>query len=95
MNNEISEEYKRALADLPRRKALARLEQDGAQSTAAVQRRVRTLAQERNILPADFAKLMHKRILILREAQSKLRLAPLRRPAGLAHDDPGGESHAV
>jgi hypothetical protein len=63
MNNEISEEAKRALADLPRRKALARLEQDGAQSTAALQRRVRTLAQERNILPADFAKLMHKRIL--------------------------------
>jgi hypothetical protein len=63
MNNEISEEAKRALADLPRRKVLARLEQDGAQSTAAVQRRVRTLAQERNILPADFAKLMHKRIL--------------------------------
>jgi hypothetical protein len=62
MNNEISEEAKRALADLPRRKALARLEQDGAQSTAAVQRRVRALAQERNIPPADFAKLMHKRI---------------------------------
>jgi hypothetical protein len=64
MTKEISEEAKRALADLPRRKALARLEQDGAQSTAAVQRRVRALAQERNISPADFAKLMHKRILI-------------------------------
>ena len=65
MNNEISEEAKRALADLPRRKALARLERDGAQSTAAVQRRVRALAQERNIPPADFAKLMHKRISTL------------------------------
>ncbi len=63
MNNEISEEAKRALADLPRRKALARLEQDGAQSTVAVQQRVKALAQERNIPPADFAKLMHKRIL--------------------------------
>ena len=65
MNNEISEEAKRALADLPRRKALARLERDGAQSTAAVQRRVRALAQESNIPPADFAKLMHKRISTL------------------------------
>jgi hypothetical protein len=62
MNNEISEEAKRALADLPRRKALARLEQDGAQSTAAVQRRVRAIAQERNIPPADIHKLMYKRI---------------------------------
>jgi hypothetical protein len=62
MNNEISEEAKRALADLPRRRALARLEQDGAQSTAALQRRVRAIAQERNIPPADFHKLMYKRI---------------------------------
>jgi hypothetical protein len=63
MNNEISEETKRALADLPRRRAAERLDRDGSHSTAAVQRRVRVLAQERNIPPADFAKLMHKRIL--------------------------------
>jgi hypothetical protein len=62
MNNEISEEAKRALADLPRRKALARLEQDGAHSTTAVQRRVRAVAHERNIPPADIHKLMYKRI---------------------------------
>src|ERR1700733_2513427 len=61
MNNEISEQAKRALADLPRRKALARLEQDGAQSTAAMQRRVRALAHDRNITPADIHKLMYKR----------------------------------
>jgi hypothetical protein len=62
MNNEISEEAKRALADVARRKAFDRLERDGAHSTAALQRRVRAFAQERNIPPADFAKLMYKRI---------------------------------
>ena len=62
MSNEISEEAKRTLADLPRRKALQRLERDGATSRPAMQRRVRAIAQERNLPPADFAKLMHKRI---------------------------------
>jgi hypothetical protein len=65
MNNEISEEAKRTLADLPRRKALQRLERDGATSTKAVQRRVRAIAEERKIPPADFAKLMYKRISTL------------------------------
>ena len=36
MTNEISEEAKRTLADLPRRKALQRLERDGAQSGPAM-----------------------------------------------------------
>ena len=62
MSNEISEQAKRTLADLPRRKALQRLERDGATSTKAVQRRIRAIAEERKIPPADFAKLMHKRI---------------------------------
>jgi hypothetical protein len=62
MTKEISEEAKRALADLPRRRAFVRLEPDGPHSTAAVQRRVRALAHERNIPPADFTKLMYKRI---------------------------------
>jgi hypothetical protein len=62
MNNEISEEAKRAIADLPRRKAADRLRRDGAQSMDAVRRRVRAIAQERNLQPADIAKLMHKRI---------------------------------
>jgi hypothetical protein len=61
MNNEISEEAKRTLADLPRRKALQRLERDGATSTPAMQRRIRALAAERSIPPADFHKLMYKR----------------------------------
>jgi hypothetical protein len=61
MNNEISEEAKRTLADLPRRKALQRLERDGALSRPAMQRRIRALAAERSIPPADFHKLMYKR----------------------------------
>ena len=54
MNNE-------AKPDAARRAAFDRLEKDGAHSTAAMQRRVRALAHERNIPPADFAKLMYKR----------------------------------
>src|SRR6185312_13970992 len=61
MNNEISEEAKQALADNARRKAFDRLEKDGAHSTAALQRRVRALAYERNIPASDYAKLMYKR----------------------------------
>jgi hypothetical protein len=61
MTNEISEEAKRAIAENRRRKAFDRLERDGAHSTAALQRRVRALAQERNIPAADFHKLMYKR----------------------------------
>jgi hypothetical protein len=63
MTNKISQEAKTALANAARRKAADRLERDGAHSTAALQRRVRSLAQERNIPPADFAKLMYKRII--------------------------------
>jgi hypothetical protein len=43
------------------RAAFDRLEKDGAHSTTAMQRRVRALAHERNIPPADYAKLMYKR----------------------------------
>jgi hypothetical protein len=42
--------------------AKVRLEIDGAHSTKALQRRVRVLAEERKLPPADYAKLMHKRI---------------------------------
>ena len=62
MNNEISEEAKRTLADLPRRKALQRLERDGATSRPAMQRRIQVIAAERSIPPADFHKLMYKRV---------------------------------
>jgi hypothetical protein len=61
MNDEISQEAKQALADNARRKAIDRLERDGAHSRAAMQRRVRALAQERNIPPVDIHKLMYKR----------------------------------
>src|SRR5258707_3505299 len=58
----ISEEAKRAIADLARRKAADRLRRDGAHSMDAIRRRVRAIAQERNLQPADIAKLMYKRI---------------------------------
>ena len=61
MNSDISEEAKRTLADLPRRKAMQRLELDGATSRPAMQRRILALAAERSIPPADFHKLMYKR----------------------------------
>jgi hypothetical protein len=62
MTNAISEEAKKALADVSRRKAADRLRRDGSQSMDAVRRRVRAIAEERKLQPAEFAKLMHKRI---------------------------------
>jgi hypothetical protein len=70
MNNEISEEAKKALADVRRRKAIDRLERDGAHSMDAVRRRVRAIVQERNLQPADIAKMMHKRISTTHSARS-------------------------
>jgi hypothetical protein len=49
--------------DVARRKAADRLERDGAHSIDAIRRRVRAIALERNIPPADFGKLLHKRII--------------------------------
>jgi hypothetical protein len=65
MSNEISEEAKKALADVSRRKAIDRLQRDGCCSMDAVRRRVQAIAEERNLQPADIAKLMHKRIRTL------------------------------
>ncbi len=62
MTNEISEEAKKALADVCRRKAIDRLQRDGCCSMNAVRRRVLALAAERNIPPAEYAKLMYKRV---------------------------------
>ena len=61
MNNEISEEAKKSLANAARNAAFRRLERDGVHSTAALQRRVRALAEERNIPTADIHKLMYKK----------------------------------
>ncbi len=63
MDNEISQEGNAALALNSHRKACERLRRAGAQSTAAMQRRVKALATERSIPPADYAKLFHKRVL--------------------------------
>jgi hypothetical protein len=61
MDEEISEKAKKSLAENARRKAFDRLKRAGAHSTAAMQRRVRALAAERDIPPADIHKLMYKR----------------------------------
>jgi hypothetical protein len=61
-DEEISQEAKTALANAARRKAADRLARDGAHSMDAIRRRVQAIAQERNLQPADIAKLMHKRI---------------------------------
>jgi hypothetical protein len=61
MDDEISDKAKKSLADNARQKAFDRLERAGAHSTAAMQRRVRALAAERDIPPADIHKLMYKR----------------------------------
>jgi hypothetical protein len=61
MNMEISEEAK---ANVAGRKARARLVRDGANSNAAMRRRLLALAPERNLPPAEYAKLLHKRIMM-------------------------------
>ena len=60
---DISEEAKQALANVAQRKANNRLLRDGCGTDAAMQRRVLALAAERNLPPADYAKLMHKRVM--------------------------------
>jgi hypothetical protein len=60
--SDISQEAKAALANVARQMATDRLRRDGAYLMNAVRRRVRAFAQERNLPPADFAKLMHKRM---------------------------------
>ena len=60
--SEISQEAKNALAEISKRKARERLHRDGSDSTPAMQRRIQALAAERSIPPADFAKLLHKRV---------------------------------
>jgi len=63
MNMEISEEAKIALANIAQAKARARLVHDGASSNAAMRRRPLALVTERNLPAAEYAKLLHKRIM--------------------------------
>jgi hypothetical protein len=62
MVDEISQEAQTALARVRHQKARERLHRDGAESLPAMQRRVLALAEERKLQPADFAKLMYKRV---------------------------------
>ena len=63
MSTDISEEAKLAIANAAGRIARARLVRDGASSNAAMRRRLSALAAERNLPPAEYAKLVHKRIM--------------------------------
>jgi hypothetical protein len=63
MSTEISEEAKLAIANGAMIRVRGRLVRDGSQSNAAFKRRVLLLAAERNLPPAEYAKLMHKRVL--------------------------------
>jgi hypothetical protein len=62
MDDEISQEGLAALAHARHRRAQERLRRDGAESRPAMQRRIQALAAERSIPPADYAKLMYKRV---------------------------------
>jgi hypothetical protein len=64
MNNEISEEAKLAIANGRLVRARERLVKEGCQTDAAMRRRVLLLAAERNLPSAEYAKLMHKRIMM-------------------------------
>lgn len=59
----ISEEAKEALANASLIKARKRLVRDGCHTDAAMRRRLMVLVTERNLPPAEYAKLMHKRVL--------------------------------
>ena len=63
MNMEISEEAKQALANRQLVIARGRLRNDGCSSDAAMRRRLLLLAAERNLPPAEYAKLLHKRVI--------------------------------
>jgi hypothetical protein len=64
MTREISEEAKLAIQNGTLVRAPGRLVKDGCQTDAAMRRRLLALAAERNIPPAEYAKLMHKRVLM-------------------------------
>jgi hypothetical protein len=63
MRTDISEEAKQAIANGQLIRARNRLVNDGCRTDAAMRRRLLALAAERNLPPAEFAKLLHKRVL--------------------------------
>jgi len=62
MRDDISQEAQTALARVRHQKARERLRRDGGESLPAMQRRIQALAAERSIPPADYRKLMYKRV---------------------------------
>jgi len=64
MSTDISEEAKQAIANGQLIRARNRLRRDGCSSNDAFRRRVLLLAAERDFPPTEYAKLMHKRVLM-------------------------------
>src|SRR6266436_5879483 len=75
MRDEISQEAKHALANAAKVRRMRRLNRDVCSKSDAVRRRLRYIAAERNLEPADIAKIIMRR----------LRLDDL---AGFAHQKP-------
>ncbi len=92
MNTDISEEAKQAIPNGHLVRARQRLVRDGWRTDAAMRRRLLALAAERNLPPAEYAKLMHKRIMMrsiqefCKKHNVSLDLADGRRPQGLEAD---------
>jgi hypothetical protein len=64
MNSDINEQAKAQVeAGKKRRLARERLRLDGANSTAAFQRRLRVFVQEKNLPEAEYRKLLFKRVM--------------------------------
>jgi hypothetical protein len=61
-SHEHRNQPKTSIAQLNQWKARERIERDGAHSNDSLRRRVRAIAEERSLPPADMAKLMYKRI---------------------------------
>src|SRR5258706_5663238 len=64
MSTDISEEAKIAMANGRLVRARQHLVRDGCCTDAAMRRRLLVLAAERNLPPAAYAELMHKRIMM-------------------------------
>jgi hypothetical protein len=62
MKDEISQEAKAALANAAKVRRMRRLDRDGCSKSDAVRRRLRYIAAERKLEPADIAKIIMRRL---------------------------------
>jgi hypothetical protein len=62
IKDEISQEAKAALANAAKVRRMRRLDRDGCSKSDAVRRRLRYIAAERKLEPADIAKIIMRRL---------------------------------